>query len=265
MKNCAATEDVRKKPGGIYMMVKVAVPEKFKLRIVPNVRTVLFGGQQEIHYIGGSEVLPPPLENEKEREVVRWLGTDRDEKARKILIEHNLRLVVYIAKKFDNTGVGVEDLISIGTIGLIKAINTFNPDKKIRLATYAAKCIDNELLMMLRNDRKKLMELSLSEPIGTDKEVNDITFMDIVGDEERDDVAQLLLEEQLNCIKTHMKDVLNKREIYIICGRYGLGGGKEKTQNELADKLGISRSYVSRIEQKALEKLYNLLGSYRLL
>lgn len=102
MKNCAATEDVRKKPGGIYMMVKVAVPEKFKLRIVPNVRTVLFGGQQEIHYIGGSEVLPPPLENEKEREVVRWLGTDRDEKARKILIEHNLRLVVYIAKKFDN-------------------------------------------------------------------------------------------------------------------------------------------------------------------
>lgn len=109
------------------------------------------------------------------------------------------------------------------------------------------------------------MELSLSEPIGTDKEGNDITFMDIVGDEERDDVAQLLLEEQLNCIKTHMKDVLNKREIYIICGRYGLGGGKEKTQNELADKLGISRSYVSRIEQKALEKLYNLLGSYRLL
>ena len=144
MKNCAATEDVRKKPGGIYMMVKVAVPEKFKLRIVPNVRTILFGGQQEIHYIGGSEVLPPPLENEKEREVVRWLGTDRDEKARKILIEHNLRLVVYIAKKFDNTGVGVEDLISIGTIGLIKAINTFNPSKKIKLATYASRCIENE-------------------------------------------------------------------------------------------------------------------------
>ena len=132
------------------MMVKVAVPEKFKLRIVPNVRTVLFGGQQEIHYIGGSEVLPPPLENEKEREVVRWLGTDRDEKARKILIEHNLRLVVYIAKKFDNTGVGVEDLISIGTIGLIKAINTFNPSKKIKLATYASRCIENEILMYLR-------------------------------------------------------------------------------------------------------------------
>uniref|UniRef100_UPI004028908B sigma-70 family RNA polymerase sigma factor n=1 Tax=Lachnospira sp. TaxID=2049031 RepID=UPI004028908B len=168
-------------------------------------------------------------------------------------------------KKYMSADRDTDDLISVGTIGLIKAVNTFNPDKKIRLATYAAKCIDNELLMMLRNDRKKLMELSLSEPIGTDKEGNDITFMDIVGDEERDDVAQLLLEEQLNCIKTHMKDVLNKREIYIICGRYGLGGGKGKTQNELADKLGISRSYVSRIEQKALEKLYNLLGSYRLL
>lgn len=147
------------------MMVKVAVPEKFKLRIVPNVRTVLFGGQQEIHYIGGSEVLPPPLENEKECEVVRWLGTDRDEKARKILIEHNLRLVVYIAKKFDNTGVGVEDLISIGTIGLIKAINTFNPSKKIKLATYASRCIENEILMYLRRNSKTKMEVSIDEPL----------------------------------------------------------------------------------------------------
>ena len=136
------------------MMVKVAVPEKFKLRIVPNVRTILFGGQQEIHYIGGSEVLPPPLENEKEREVVRWLGTDRDEKARKILIEHNLRLVVYIAKKFDNTGVGVEDLISIGTIGLIKGINSYKINKGTKLSTYVSRCIDNEILMYLRATKK---------------------------------------------------------------------------------------------------------------
>ena len=191
-----------------------------------------------------------PLSEREEKEMIKKTQNG-DMKARNILVEKNMRLVAHMIKKYMSADRDTDDLISVGTIGLIKAVNTFNPDKKIRLATYAAKCIDNELLMMLRNDRKKLMELSLSEPIGRD--------------EERDDVAQLLLEEQLNCIKTHMKDVLNKREIYIICGRYGLGGGKEKTQNELADKLGISRSYVSRIEQKALEKLYNLLGSYRLL
>ena len=166
------------------MMVKVAVPEKFKLRIVPNVRTILFGGQQEIHYIGGSEVLPPPLENEKEREVVRWLGTDRDEKARKILIEHNLRLVVYIAKKFDNTGVGVEDLISIGTIGLIKAINTFNPGKNIKLATYASRCIENEILMYLRRNSKTRMEVSIDEPLNVDWDGNELLLSDILGTDE---------------------------------------------------------------------------------
>ena len=119
------------------MIVKVAVPEKFKLKVVPDFRTLIFGGQKEIHYIGGTDILPPPLENEKEEEVIGRLGTEDDQEAKKLLIEHNLRLVVYIAKKFDNTGVGVEDLISIGTIGLIKAINTFNPTKKIKLATYA--------------------------------------------------------------------------------------------------------------------------------
>ena len=147
MKNCAATEDVRKKPGGI-------------------------------------EVLPPPLENEKEREVVRWLGTDQDEKARKILIEHNLRLVVYIAKKFDNTGVGVEDLISIGTIGLIKAINTFNPSKKIKLATYASRCIENEILMYLRRNSKTKMEVSIDEPLNVDWDGNELLLSDILGTEE---------------------------------------------------------------------------------
>ena len=207
-----------------------------------------------------------PLSAQEEKELLINLR-EGDSAARNVLIEKNMRLVAHIVKKYTSTERDYinEDLISVGTIGLIKAVDSFDIERNVRFSTYAAKCIDNELLMMLRNDRKKLMELSLSEPIGTDKEGNDITFMDIVGDEERDDVAQLLLEEQLNCIKTHMKDVLNKREIYIICGRYGLGGGKEKTQNELADKLGISRSYVSRIEQKALEKLYNLLGSYRLL
>ena len=210
------------------------------------------------------KVFEKPLSEQEEKEML-IRSRNGDIEARNILVEKNMRLVAHMIKKYMSADRDTDDLISVGTIGLIKAVNTFNPDKKIRLATYAAKCIDNELLMMLRNDRKKLMELSLSEPIGTDKEGNDITFMDIVGDEERDDVAQLLLEEQLNCIKTHMKDVLNKREIYIICGRYGLGGGKGKTQNELADKLGISRSYVSRIEKKALGKLREVLIERKLI
>ena len=124
------------------MVVKVAVPQQFKLRVIPDIRNLIFGGGREIHYIGGTEVLPPPLEGNRETEMIQRLGTENDEEAKKTLIEHNLRLVVYIAKKFDNTGVGVEDLISIGTIGLIKAINTFNPSKKIKLATYASRCID---------------------------------------------------------------------------------------------------------------------------
>ena len=215
------------------MMVKVAVPEKFKLRIVPNVRTVLFGGQQEIHYIGGSEVLPPPLENEKEREVVRWLGTDRDEKARKILIEHNLRLVVYIAKKFDNTGVGVEDLISIGTIGLIKAINTFNPMKNIKLATYASRCIENEILMYLRRNSKTKMEVSIDEPLNVDWDGNELLLSDILGTEE--DTIYRDLEDEA--------DGLTNED------------GEEMTQKEVADQLGISQSYISRLEKKIMHRL----------
>ena len=237
------------------MMVKVAVPEKFKLRIVPNVRTVLFGGQQEIHYIGGSEVLPPPLENEKEREVVRWLGTDRDEKARKILIEHNLRLVVYIAKKFDNTGVGVEDLISIGTIGLIKAINTFNPSKKIKLATYASRCIENEILMYLRSTKKLGAEVYLNEPIGKDKDDNVVTLQEILENDDKNIEDEVELKFKIKKLYEKIKQILKTREKTIIELRFGLNGEKPKTQHEIADMLGISRSYVSRIETKAIGKL----------
>ena len=132
------------------MVIKIAVPNQFKLKVMPDFRTLLFPDKQEVHYIGGSEVLPAPLEVEEESAVIESLGSEEDEGAKKTLIEHNLRLVVYIAKKFDNTGVGVEDLISIGTIGLIKAINTFNPSKNIKLATYASRCIENEILMYLR-------------------------------------------------------------------------------------------------------------------
>ena len=226
------------------MMVKVAVPEKFKLRIVPNVRTVLFGGQQEIHYIGGSEVLPPPLENEKEREVVRWLGTDRDEKARKILIEHNLRLVVYIAKKFDNTGVGVEDLISIGTIGLNKAINTFNPSKKIKLATY------------LRRNNKTKLEVSIDEPLNVDWDGNELLLSDILGTEE-DTIYRDLEDEAERKILFRALNKLSGREKLIVRMRFGLDHpeGKEMTQKEVADALGISQSYISRLEKKIIDRL----------
>ena len=213
------------------MMVKVAVPEKFKLRIVPNVRTILFGGQQEIHYIGGSEVLPPPLENEKEREVVRWLGTDQDEKARKILIEHNLRLVVYIAKKFDNTGVGVEDLISIG-------------------------CIENEILMYLRRNSKTKMEVSIDEPLNVDWDGNELLLSDILGTEE-DTIYRDLEDEAERKILFRALNKLSGREKLIVRMRFGLDHpeGKEMTQKEVADQLGISQSYISRLEKKIMHRL----------
>ena len=238
------------------MMVKVAVPEKFKLRIVPNVRTILFGGQQEIHYIGGSEVLPPPLENEKEREVVRWLGTDRDEKARKILIEHNLRLVVYLAKKFENTGICVEDLISIGTIGLIKGINTFNPEKKIKLATYASRCIENEILMYLRRNNKIKMEVSIDEPLNVDWDGNELLLSDILGTEEDIIYRDMENEAEIRLLRDAVEK-LDPREKEIICLRYGINrkDGKEMTQKEVADLLGISQSYISRLEKKIMIRL----------
>ena len=205
-----------------------------------------------------------PLSELEEKEMIKR-SQSGDMDARNILVEKNMRLVAHMIKKYMSPDRDTDDLISVGTIVLIKAVNTFDPDKKIRLATYAAKCIDNELLMMLRNDRKKLMELSLSEPIGTDKEGNDITFMDVVGDEERDDAANMLTAQQLRCIKEHMGDTLSSREMLIICERFGLFGKSEKTQNEIAGELGISRSYVSRIERKALDKLHTLLNNYGLL
>ena len=207
-----------------------------------------------------------PLSAQEEKELLINLR-EGDSAARNVLIEKNMRLVAHIVKKYTSTERDYinEDLISVGTIGLIKAVDSFDIERNVRFATYAAKCIDNELLMMLRNDRKKLMELSLSEPIGTDKEGNDITFMDVVGDEERDDAANMLTAQQLGCIKEHMGDILSSREMLIICERFGLFGKSEKTQNEIAGELGISRSYVSRIERKALDKLHTLLNNYGLL
>ena len=210
------------------------------------------------------KVFEKPLSEQEEKEML-IRSRNGDIEARIILVEKNMRLVAHMIKKYACAEKDTQDLISVGTIGLIKAVNTFNPDKKIRLATYAAKCIDNEILMMLRNDKKKMQELSLYEPIGTDKEGNDITFIDVVGDETRDDVGEMLTAEQLKCIYDNMDNILTEREKTIIIGRFGLFGSKEMTQNELAAKLNISRSYVSRIERHALNKLYALLENKKLI
>lgn len=210
------------------------------------------------------KVFEKPLSEQEEKEML-IRRRNGDIEARNILVEKNMRLVAHMIKKYACAEKDTQDLISVGTIGLIKAVNTFNPDKKIRLATYAAKCIDNEILMMLRNDKKKMQELSLYEPIGTDKEGNDITFIDVVGDETRDDVGEMLTAEQLKCIYDNMDNILTEREKTIIIGRFGLFGSKEMTQNELAAKLNISRSYVSRIERHALNKLYALLENKKLI
>ena len=237
------------------MIVKVAVPEKFKLKVVPDFRTLIFGGQKEIHYIGGTDVLPPPLENEKEEEVIGRLGTEDDQEAKKLLIEHNLRLVVYIAKKFDNTGVGVEDLISIGTIGLIKAINTFNPTKKIKLATYASRCIENEILIYLRRNNKTRLEVSIDEPLNVDWDGNELLLSDILGTEEDLVYKDIEDEVDLNLLEQAM-DILSDRERTIIELRYGIGhDDEEMTQKEVADLLGISQSYISRLEKKIIRRL----------
>ena len=176
-----------------------------------------------------------------------------------MLIEHNLRLVVYIAKKFDNTGVGVEDLISIGTIGLIKSINTFNPEKNIKLATYASRCIENEILMHFRSRKKSRGDVSIFEPIGTDKEGNQIHLVDVIENGQSDVVSDIEVSESLKILRQNMRSVLSDREYYIITKRFGLDGEKELTQRQIAKTLSISRSYVSRIERAGLKKLRKLL------
>ena len=166
------------------MVIKMSLNNGLHFKMIPSIRNFLFTNQGDIHYIGGAEVLPAPLETYEEMQVIDDLGTDRDKEAKAMLIEHNLRLVVYIAKKFDNTGVGVEDLISIGTIGLIKAINTYNKDKNIKLATYASRCIENEILMYLRRNNKTKMEVSIYEPLNVDWDGNELILSDVLGTEE---------------------------------------------------------------------------------
>ncbi|HHT98082.1 MAG TPA: RNA polymerase sporulation sigma factor SigE [Clostridiales bacterium] len=238
------------------MLLRLSVQDKFQFRFIPNFKSVFFNRRGEIHYIGGSDVLPAPLGPVKEAEVISLFGTERETEMKSILIEHNLRLVVYIAKKFDNTGIGVEDLISIGTIGLIKAINTFNPDKNIKLATYASRCIENEILMYLRRNNKIKLEVSIDEPLNTDWDGNELLLSDILGTEEN--IIYKNLEEEVD--KKLLKKALSKlseRERVIVDLRYGLTNedGNEKTQKEVADLLGISQSYISRLEKKIIKRL----------
>ena len=244
-------------------MIKVAVPNQFKLKMVPTFRTFLFPETKDVHYIGGSDILPAPLEAEEEAKAIEALGTETEEKARKLLIEHNLRLVVYIAKKFDNTGVGVEDLISIGTIGLIKAINTFNPDKKIKLATYASRCIENEILMYLRRNNKTRMEVSIDEPLNVDWDGNELLLSDILGTEE-DTIYRDMENEAEKKVLFRAVSRLSSRERTIVQMRFGLEmpGGEEKTQKEVADMLGISQSYISRLEKKIMQRLRREMVRY---
>ena len=210
---------------------------------------------QGVFYVNGSQTLPPPLEAEEEREMLENIRENSDDiQSRNILIEHNLRLVVYIAKKFESTGIGIEDLVSIGTIGLVKAINTFKNDKNIKLATYASRCIENEILMYLRKITPRKYEISIDEPLNVDWDGNELLLGDILCGEA--DMVYRDIEEKeekgiiMNAVKT-----LPERDRRIVYMRFGLCGEKEKTQKEVADLLGISQSYISRIEKKIINKL----------
>lgn len=211
--------------------------------------------ENTIYYIGGPDVLPPPLSHEEESEMLMKLGGEDGEEAKAVLIERNLRLVVYIARKFENTGVNVEDLISIGTIGLIKAINTFKTDKNIKLATYASRCIENEILMYLRRTTKIKTEVSIDEPLNVDWEGNELLLSDILGTDV-DIISKNIEDEVDRDLLGKAIEKLSKREKKIVMLRFGLDeNGDEKTQKEVADMLGISQSYISRLEKKIIIRL----------
>ena len=245
------------------MIIKVAIPNQIQLKVVPRFKSMFLAQKGEIHYIGGSEILPPPLNPVEESEAIHNLSTEQEQQAKATLIEHNLRLVVYIAKKFDNTGVGVEDLISIGTIGLIKAINTFNSGKNIKLATYASRCIENEILMYLRRNSKLRMEVSIDEPLNVDWDGNELLLSDILGTDE-DIIYRDLENEVERKLLRKALGKLSRRERMIIELRFGLNhpSGQEMTQKEVADLLGISQSYISRLEKKIIVRLKKEIVRY---
>ena len=235
-------------------MLQAALPNGFRLRMLPRSVPAVFRQTGEIFYIGGADILPAPLEGQAEADAIAGLSDPENETARSELIEHNLRLVVYIAQKFDNTGVGVEDLISIGTIGLIKAINTFNPEKKIKLATYASRCIENEILMHLRKTANLKSEVSFDEPLNTDWDGNELLLSDILGTDGQEIVRPLEDDADREMLHTAIS-MLADREKQIILMRFGFIGGTEYTQKEVADMMGISQSYISRLEKRIIQTL----------
>ena len=228
-------------------------------KFLEYVKKIILKKENGIYYINGPETLPPPLDTEEENECLKKLLLN-DTNAKNKLVEHNLRLVVYIAKKFENTGVGLEDLISIGTIGLIKAINTFNPEKNIKLATYASRCIENEILMYIRKINNHKLEISIDEPINIDWDGNELLLSDILGSDGDSVYSDLEMDEDRKTVKKAITE-LNDRDRLIITLRFGLESGKEKTQKEVADLLGISQSYISRLEKRIIEKLKKEIGN----
>ncbi len=215
------------------------------------IKILLSQKSNEIHYIGGTDVLPPPLSANEEKDL---LNNINESDAKNKLIEHNLRLVVYIAKKFENTGINIEDLISIGTIGLIKSINTFNTEKNIKLATYSSRCIENEILMYLRKNNNSKTEISIDEPLNTDWDGNELLLSDILGTDP--DIIHRKIEDEVD--RQLLKEAMHKlspRELEIIKLRFGIGISEERTQKEVADMLGISQSYISRLEKKIINRL----------
>lgn len=236
------------------------VPISGRRNWLTRLMTLLFGRQKGgVYYIHSPETLPPPLKAEEERELMKAFYTDA-KRVKKILIERNLRLVVYIAKKFENTGIDIEDLISIGTIGLIKAINTFKPDKNIKLATYASRCIENEILMFLRKNTASRNDISIDEPLNIDWDGNELLLSDVLGTEP--DIVHKSMEKEVEKqLLGAVLEGLKPRERTIIELRFGLGrGGEEKTQKEVADLLGISQSYISRLEKKIIRNLKKEIG-----
>lgn len=234
-------------------MISVVSNNKIRFNVKSFANYLIFP-KNEVHYIGGTEILPAPLSADEEAVMLERLCED-DMQVKRTLIEHNLRLVVYIAKKFDNTGVGVEDLISIGTIGLIKAINTFKTDKNIKLATYASRCIENEILMHLRRSSRTKAEVSIDEPLNVDWDGNELLLSDILGTD--DDMVYKDIEDEIdkNLLEQAMS-ILSDRERTIIELRFGIGhDDEEMTQKEVADLLGISQSYISRLEKKIIKRL----------
>jgi RNA polymerase sporulation-specific sigma factor len=227
------------------------------IAILKKLISVFFRDDSDLFYINGADVLPAPLTGEEEQEAILGARTDHEKKT--LLIEHNLRLVVFIAKKFEGSGVGIEDLISIGTMGLMKAINTFCPEKNIKLATYASRCIENEILMYLRKNQGQRKEISFDEPLNVDWDGNELLLSDILGSE-ADSVCRHIEESEERQLVRHSVSGLSERERTIIELRYGLRGGRDLTQKEVADLLGISQSYISRLEKKVIVRLRDMIG-----